>query len=307
MRYTATLFAALVLAGLLWTPQRIDAQSGKEFVALQREFYETNAKIDELKKAQDERVGQMEALIKQLVESNGKLAEQLRSLQDKATESATQQDRRVIAPLDDVKKNVADLWQQFSTTQGSLDTIKGRLDRMDKGLTDVTGTLGLMREDLSKVSAPPAPTSAAPGPADAVLTAYMAAEKDYLAGKLDVALRELLDLANAYPTAPEAPMAIYKTGVIYADYPQPQDAIKAFDRVLEQFGDNPYRKAAQFGKAEQLAALGKNAEAAREFNNYAKQYPDDENASVAKQRATELTSPGAAKPKATPPRNRRGK
>ena len=40
--------------------------------------------------------------------------------------NATQQERRIVTPLGEVKKGVDDLWQQFNVTQGSLDGLKAR-------------------------------------------------------------------------------------------------------------------------------------------------------------------------------------
>ncbi len=306
MRYTATIFATLTLGGLIWAPPQIQAQS-KEYKEIQREFYETNQKLDDFKKAQDDRMGQLETLIKQLMDANSKLTEQVQALQLKVTDNATQQEKRIAGPIDQIKKSQDDLWQAFQGVQGSLDNLKGRQDKMDASLANVSGTLGLIREDMAKAAAPPpAPVSSAPA-ADAATLAFATAERDRLSGKLEFALQEFGDIATAYPTAPEAPMALYEMGMIYAAVPQPEDAIKAFDRLLEQFGDTPLRKSAQFAKAEQLAALGKNAEAIREYNNYAKIYPDDDNAAVAKQRAAELSNPSAAKPKPPTSRSKRGK
>jgi outer membrane protein assembly factor BamD (BamD/ComL family) len=148
--------------------------------------------------------------------------------------------------------------------------------------------------------------------------AFATAERDRLAGKLQLAVQEFNDLATAYPTSPYAPMALYEQGMMYVQNEQPEDAIKAFDRLLEQFGDTPMRMPAQFAKAEQLAALAASAsspdtarkysaDAAREFTNFAKIYPEDEKAPIAKQRAAELSSPSAAKPKPSTPKSRRGK
>lgn len=305
MRYTVILVAALALGGLFWAP-RASAQNSKEYKAIQLEFYDVNKALADIKTGQDERIGQLETLIKQLMDANSKLTEQVQLLQTKVTDTAAQQDRRIIAPLDEIKKGVAELWEAQQATKGSIDGVRSRQETMEKSLTDLTGAIGLFREEINTRVAPPpsAPASADPGQAgvtgDPATLAFATAEQDKLAGKLQQALEEFRSIADAYPSSPQAPMAIFEVGMIYANYPQPEDAIKAFDRVLEQFGDNPMRKPAHFAKAEQLEALGKRTEAAREFNSYAKQYPDDDNAEIAKQRAAQLTSPAAAKPKSAP-------
>jgi TolA-binding protein len=306
MRYTVTIFAALGLLGLFWAPPQISAQN-KDTRAIQLDIYDLGKRVDDLKMGQEERLGQMETLVKQLMDANSKLVDQIRMLQEKVNDSAAQQEKRIAGPIDQIKKSQDDLWQSFQAVQGSLDNVKNNQTKMDANLTNVAGTLGLMRDDLSKLTAPPpsapvaVPNQAAQATtsSDPATVAFATAEQDKVSGKLEVALDEFRSIAEAYPTSPLAPMSFYEIGMIYAGNNQPDSAIKAFDRVLEHFGDNAMRNPAQFAKAEQLAAMGKNAEAVREYNNYAKLYPNDPNAPVAKQRASELAkSPAAAKPNA---------
>ena len=96
-------------------------------------------------------------------------------------------------------------------------------------------------------------------------------------------------------------MAVYEMASMYAANGEYDQALKAFDRVLEQFPDNPIRKNAQFRKAEQLASLNRRADAAKEYTSYAKQYPGDEKAVEAIMRAKDLNAPPPAPPKAKPP------
>lgn len=307
MRYTVTTFAALAVAGLFFVPPQISGQS-KELRQVQLDIYEVNKKLDDLTMGQNERLTQMESLVKQLMDTNAKLTDQIRMLQEKVNDTAAQQEKRVAAPLDQIKRSQDDLWQSVQGFNGSLDNIKSRQDKMDANLTNIAGTLGLMRDDLSKLTAPPSAPAAVPNQAasattssDPATVAFATAEQDKVSGKLEIALDEFKSIAAAYPTSPLAPMSYYEIGMIYVGNNQPDQAIIAFDRVLEQFGDNAMRNPAQFAKAEQLAAMGKNAEAAREYNNYAKLYPSDPNAPVAKQRASELASApaaGKAKPNA---------
>ena len=102
-------------------------------------------------------------------------------------------------------------------------------------------------------------------------------------------------------------MAMFEMGSLYVEAEQYEDALQAYDRVLEQFGDNPMRKQAQFLKAEQLANLGKRSEAAREFDVFAKAYPGEDQARTAIERATELRRGGTGKAKATPAKGKRAK
>jgi hypothetical protein len=53
-------------------------------------------------------------------------------------------------------------------------------------------------------------------------------------------------------------------------------------------------------KAEQLANLGRRADAAREYENFARQYPGDDKVQIAAARARELRAPAPAKPRSAP-------
>src|SRR6478735_3755455 len=122
MRYTVTTFAALALVGLFWVPPQISAQN-KDTRAIQLDIYEVNKKLDDLTMGQNERMGQLETLLKQVLDANSKLVDQVRMLQEKVNDTAAQQEKRVAGPLDQIKRSQDDLWQSVQGFSGSLDNI----------------------------------------------------------------------------------------------------------------------------------------------------------------------------------------
>ncbi len=299
MKFTLpSLLAVAVLAGLLHHPQPAYGQS-KEIGALQRDIYDLSRKLDELKGGQAERSAQLETLLKQVMDANAKLSADTQALQETVRRNQTEQQSRVFEPMAAVKQGMDDVSGNVSAIQASLSTMRSRQEKMEGMLNDLSAAVRLLATQTPVVA--PASSSGPSGPsaADAASLLFSAAQRDKLAGKLNFALSEFLDISQKYPESPEAPMAVFEMGSLYARNEQYDDAVKAYDRVLEQFGENPMRKDAQFMKAEQLANMGRRAEAVREFNAFAKQYPGDQNTARAIERVRELQAPAAAKGKQT--------
>ena len=80
-------------------------------------------------------------------------------------------------------------------------------------------------------------------------------------------------------------------GVIYDRGEQYEDAVKAYDAVLERYPENPATRDALYGKAVALMKLDRNADAKEEFNAFLKKYPTDDKAAQAKQYVKELSAP----------------
>lgn len=303
MKFTVWALAGIVLAGLFYAPVPANGQN-KDILAVQRDIYEVNRKLDELKTSQDGRSAQLETLLKQLADANQKLGADLAALQESAKSNQNEQQRRVFEPMSVMKADLENVSGDVAAMQGALTQMRARQEKMETMLSDVLTAVKLLALPPTPAATGTAPQAAAVSPATAL---YVSAQQDRIQGKLNEALGKFIEIAGTYPTAPEAPMAVFEMGSLYAKNEQYEDALKAYDRVLEQFGDNPLRKDAQFLKAEQLANLGKRSEAAREYDAFAKQYPGDDQARTAIERGAELRRPGAAKAKPTPAKGKRAK
>lgn len=276
MRFTVSILAAALLLGLFYMPKNAFGQNKDKIVELQRELYDVNKSLMDLKEGQSAQGQEIRAQLKQVLDLNTKLSADVRDLQQKLAD----QQKRLIDPMAATRKAVDDLWSSVSAVESSVNSMRTKQDKMSDMLTNVSGQLGLMRDDMGKNAPPPGATEAT--------VAFAAAERERLTGNLQFALGSFLEISQKYPMTPEAPMAVFEIGSIYAQNGQYKDAVDAYDRVLEQFGENPMRKPAQFQKAAQLANMGRNSDAAREFDTFARQYPGDDNAPEALQRAREL-------------------
>jgi TolA-binding protein len=154
----------------------------------------------------------------------------------------------VIEPLSAVKVGMEETSSTVSGVQATVNSIQTRQEKVETLLNDVKANLGLVLKQLEQASQT-APVSAVPSASDAAAILFASAQSDKLEGRLEFALTTFGDISTKYPESPLAPKAVFEIGSIYAQNEQYTDAVKAFDRVLEQFGDNPMRKDAQFRKA----------------------------------------------------------
>ena len=106
-----------------------------------------------------------------------------------------------------------------------------------------------------------------------------------MAGKYDIAFQEFSDYLKYFSNTDLAPNAQYYIANIYyrkADY---NNALTAFDAVLEKFSDNPKTPDARYMKAMCLVKLGRNDSAAREFRDVYTRYFNDHPDIAAKAKA----------------------
>ena len=103
-------------------------------------------------------------------------------------------------------------------------------------------------------------------------------------------MQQLFQFLMDYPDSANAPVAYYHMGMLYerADPAQYDDAIEAYDAVLERFPENPTTREARFRKALTLQKAGRRSEAATEFQAFIDAYPTDPNVGQARARLTEL-------------------
>jgi outer membrane protein assembly factor BamD (BamD/ComL family) len=80
-------------------------------------------------------------------------------------------------------------------------------------------------------------------------------------------------------------------GSIYDRDEDYENAVKAYDAVLERYPENPSTRDALYGKAVALMKLERNVEAKKEFTTFLMKYPTDDKAAQARQYLKELSAP----------------
>jgi TolA-binding protein len=286
MKFSRLLVSGFMLTGLL------QAQSEKVMIQeLQRDVAQLSDKVRQFKDAQDQKSAELEALLKQSLDSNAKLTAEMGTLHQSLASAMAEQQGKLVLPINAVGTKVDQLSQSLGAIETSLDALTRRLATQDTKLTEILNNV----KTLSAAQAPPPPPSASVSGGAPVATAgasadvaFQAAERDFRSGQNQLAMDEFVNFIAHFPTSESAPKAQYYMGVIFDRGEQYEDSVKAYDAVLERYPENPSTRDALYGKAVALMKLDRNVEAKKEFNAFLAKYPNDDKAAQAKQYLKEL-------------------
>ncbi len=289
MKFSRLLVSGFMLAVLL------RAQSEKDMIReLQRDVAQYQEQVRKAKEAQDQKNAELESLLKQTLDANAKLSANLGALQQSLSAAVAEQQGKLVQPMNLLGNKVDQMSQSFNTLQTSMDELTRRLTRQDEKLTEILN-------NVKTLSAPPPPPPGATGIVPGVGTApaagasadiaFQAAERDLRGGRNQLAMDEFGSFVAQFPNSEYAPKAQYYMGMIYDRDEDYENAVKAYDAVLERYAENPSTRDALFGKAVALMKLGRKVEAKKEFETFLKKYPTDDNAAQAKQDLREVSGP----------------
>jgi len=278
------------LAALLLWPAASSAQRRDQLVELGRDLALLQEEVRMMNKAQNERLAQMEEALKaiqeQVAAANRSLAVLDSGLKKRLEDS-------MVKPLSGVTGKVDTLSQDFGYIRETLVEINTRLGKLDQRVADLENTIKMMQ-------APPAPpVAAAPGPPPGVSakSLYDAALRDKMGGNFDLAMRQFTDYLSWFGDTEMAPNAQYYIGEILYNQKNFQDAVAAFDRVLEAYPRNSKTADARLMKARALAELGNRAEAEQELRALIREMPNSDAARRARAEIQKLTGPSPARKK----------
>jgi tol-pal system protein YbgF len=244
------------------------------------------------------------------------------AMQTAITQNAAVQRTLIEQSLDSVNKLSTSMaavqknTQDFSATSGArLDTmgtqvqglsdnvadLQARLGKLDQKLTDIQNTL----QNVDSKMASPAPSSipsaaggAGPGAAPAGSTAppasadvlYSNGLRDINGKHYDLATQEFQDYLKYYGDTDLASNAQFYLGEIGFMQSQYQQALDAYNKVIENYPKSFKTASARMRKGFCLAELGQKAAAIRELRTVVRQYPGTDEA---KRSAAKLKELGA--------------
>jgi TolA-binding protein len=293
MKFSRWLVSGFMLAGVL------HAQSEKVMIQeLQRDVAQLQNQLRQYKEAQDQKTAELESLLKQSLDANGRLATTLGSLQQSLSAAMAEQQGKLVQPINAVGTKVDQMSGSFTALQTSMDETNRRLARQEEKINEILSNV----KTLNAPPASPPPSAggtasqqggAAPGASAEVV--YQAAYRDFLGGpsKSQIAMDEFVSFIQAFPNSEDGlkAKAQYYIGVIFDRAEQYADSVKAYDAVLERYPENPVTRDALYGKAVALMKLDRNTEAKKEFNAFLSKYSTDDKAAQARQYLKELNGP----------------
>ncbi len=305
---SASLALALLAAGAM--PYRAFAVS-KEMVQLQTQIQQLQDAVARLQQSNDERMGVMRDLVQQTADSVNKMSVSVGNLQ----QQMRTQNEGEAGKLDQVSGQVQSL-------HDSLDEMKARLARLEKGLGDLQSSQQTISagaaSNTSPATASPAvvpgpapvdpgspasPAKAKPGKPSAALPAtgaktpagappvddlYQTALGDYNGAKYSLAAAEFADVIQYYPDSNLAGNSYFYLGEMDYRAGKYADASKSYDHVMEQYPGNPKIPTAQWRKGQSLLALKQTDAAARELRSLIARFPNSPEAGQARSKMNGL-------------------
>jgi TolA-binding protein len=292
----------LVLIGCLLAPSLL-AQKREDILSIQRDVAQLQDQIKQLQTSQDQKLAQLESLIKQALDQSNLASASMTTLQRTLTDRLNDQQSKVAAPIAVLGTKVDQSSDDVRAVRENLAALSNRVANLDNKLSDISSAVRTLSQPPG---APPPPSSGAPPAAGAAPippagtsaeSLWLNAFRDYSSGRDELAMMEFNDYLKYFPTAENAASAQYYVGQLYNRAKMFDDAVQAFDAVLERYPDNPKTPDALYGKADALAHGGHRTEAAAEFKDFLARFPTHSLARNAQAQLRDLGTAAASRQK----------
>lgn len=268
----------LVVLGCLPVPSLL-AQKREDILSIQRDVAQLQDQVKQLQTSQDQKLAELEGLIKQALDQSNQASGSMASLQRTLTDRLNDQQAKVAGPIAVLGTKIDQSSDDVRAVRENLAALSNRVANLDNKLSDISSAVRTLSQPAA---APPPPASGAPPAAagapippegTSAESLWLNAFRDYSSGKDDLAMMEFNDYLKYFPTAENAASAQYYVGQLYNRAKMFDDAVQAFDAVLERYPDNPKTPDALYGKADALAHGGHRSEAAAEFKDFLTRFP----------------------------------
>lgn len=293
---------SLVLLVCLPAPGLL-AQKREDILSIQRDVAQLQDQIKQLQTSQDQKMAELESLIKQALDQSNQASASMTALQRTLTDRLNDQQSKVAAPIAVLGTKVDQSADDVRAVRENLAALTSRVANLDNKLSDISSAVRTLSQPPAappppSIGAPPAAAGAPIPPAGtSAESLWLNAFRDYSSGRDELAMMEFNDYLKYFPTAENAASAQYYVGQLYNRAKMFDDAVQAFDAVLERYPDNPKTPDALYGKADALAHGGHRAEAAAEFKDFLARFPTHSLARNAQAQLRDLGPAAAARQK----------
>lgn len=290
-------------------PISLPAQK-KEVVELGRDVALLQDQVRTLQRTQDEKFAQLTILLQQAVDAAYKSNMAVTNVQTVLNDRFGEQNKQVGGTIAAIGNKVDNLADEYRGLREAIADLNARMGKLDAKLTDVSNAVRTLAASTPPPGAvPPAPTgsgsisSSAPpsNPPPSAQATYEAAYRDYTGGRLDLAIQEFQEYLKWFKQTELAPNAQFYIGDIYLRQNDTDNAIKAFDAVLEQYSEGNKTPDAHFMKARALFQAGQKTNAANEYCEVVRRYPNSDLANKAKSALRGMGQSGNCGVAAVPP------
>jgi len=258
--------------------------ASKEMQELQRDVALLQDQVRTMQRTEDEKFAAMQALVQQTLESVNRTNTAVAVMENKINDALKAQQQLAGGAVANVGQKLDQMAEDFRAVRESVLDMNTRMGKLDAKMADLQNLVSTMGRPQPP---PPGPTGdPGTGPTTQITTGppagmqagatYTNAFRDYKGGKYDLALQEFGDYLKYFPKTDLAPNAQFYVGDIYYRKGDYENAVPAFDGLLEQYSENAKTADAHYMKGLSLRKMEKRDAAAKEFREVIAKYPDSE-------------------------------
>jgi tol-pal system protein YbgF len=278
------ILAVLVLLACGGPPAAADTKS--QLIQIQTQLQLLQDNMARMQQSFDERMGVMKDMITQQTDNVNRMGAAVQSLQKTLGTQTT-----------DAATKVDQISGQVQSLHDAVDELKARLAKVSKQLDDMQAAQQNLTNPAGGQPVSPAGGGTAAPPPDAL---YNDALRDFNAGKNDLASQEFTQYLQVYGNTDLAGNAQFYLGEIAYRTANYQQAILAYNKVLDQYPGGNKSAAAQLKKGYALLETGQRDAGVQELRSLIARYPKSPEAAQARDRLSKLGVAGAASRPARP-------
>lgn len=272
----------------------------KEIIQLQTQVQQLLDMVQRLQSTLDTRFGVLQNLAQQTADEANQMTTSVNALQKKMDaenealsgklDTTSGQMQSLNDSVDELKTRINKLDKEIQNLQSQLQNIQspppGSMPASGAAATPGTGEAGQAPGQMPPGQMAPGQTMAPAGPAmnqaPPLQATFQSALRDYNAAKYDLASSEFQDVIHYYPLDDLAGQSQFYLGEIAYRRGEYEDAIKAYNAVLEGFTGNAKAPAAQLHKGLALIKLRRRTAGIEELRQLNRRYPQTPEAAQAR-------------------------
>lgn len=285
--------------------------ANREMQELQRDVALLQQQVRDLQRSQDDKLGEMRAILNQTLDAAQKTATALAVLESGMRDRMRDQEKSVAAPVASLGAKVDTMANEFGGLRDSIADLTARFGKLQQQLVDLSSAVRTMQTPPAPppgavpLGGAPSGPGASGGPVPSAQDLYQTALRDRQGGKLDLALQEFNDYLKYYSNTDLAPNAQFYLGDIHYSQGSYTQAVSEFDAVLEKFSDNEKTDDALYMKGMSLVRMGQKTKGAQEFRELIRRFPRSDLAAKAREQLKALgLSAGVSTPARSIPARR---
>jgi TolA-binding protein len=283
--------AVAAFALLLIAAARPAKAASKEIIELQTQVQQLLDNVQRIQSTLDTRFGVLQNLAQQTADNATQMNAAVNALQQKLAAQ-----NEAMGSKQDTASG------QVQALNDSVDELKSRITRLDKSIQDMQTLLQNIQNPPASApaqaapDAAPVPSSAGRSQAPPLKETLQAGVRDYNAAKYELASGEFQDVIHYYPLDDLSGTAQFYLGEIAYRQQRFDEAVKAYNAVLEAFTGNRNVATAQLHKGLSLLKLNRKEAGVGELRSLVKRHPQTPEAAQAKAKLNALgVRPSAAR------------